>query len=367
MGIHAESLLFTILGLFLLYKILYGQGRRSIYAMLLGLASGFGTYFAYGVFVSVVSFILFWIYQDRLILRKKEFWLFALFFFIGFSPWMVYNSLYDFQGFGRIQVSFVYPPQRILILPLRFLKLITLKILGMLCFNYREGNRHHPQITFLNLWYYVTILFCFWVLYRFERKNPKTHFLFLYPLAFLVVATIGRFHIETYHPRYLLPLFPFFFAVIGLGLSRLGDLSRSFHKGSALILVSLLAMGVRGELNLISLKEAALSLRYRGYSYRQLAEAFVVRYPDHLKRIAVLGQRLHPRLSHSERLAFYHGLNSSRGLVYRLSTLSDLEQYLLWPRNSTRPISLYFLKSLGPYGAPPKGPSQRRSTMSQGS
>ena len=262
-GCHPESLFFTILGLFLLYKILYEKNNSLRNSVLLGLVCGFGTYFTYGVLVSTVSFMLFWIHEDYQVLRKKEGLFFPLSFLIGFSPWVVYNSLHQFHGMDVFKSP--YEPQLVMI-PFRFLKLATFKILAMLSFNYRETpHLYKPHITFLNALYYAAVLFSYGILYQFERNNKKTRFFFFFPLLYLAVASMSPFLSETYFPRYLVPLFPFFFAVIALGLSRLGSLSRNLQRVSVLILVLLLAMGVKGELNLVALKDFKLCLRYRGY------------------------------------------------------------------------------------------------------
>ena len=344
-GAHAESLLFTAVGLFLLFRILYERDRPIRDAACLGLVSGFGTYFTYGVFVSVIAFILFWWYEDRSCFKKKEFLFSVLFFLIGFSPWIAYNILHQFHGVDRLRDAFTYPGwERVFIIPFHFLKLATLKILGILSFNYRAGFRYHPHITPFNWIYYAAILLSYGILYRFEKKNRKTHFFFLFPLLYLLAASVGRFPIEPYMNRYFVPFFPFFFAVIGLGLTHLGSRSIRLQKGSILLLVLLLAMGLKGEFNLLSPKEFGLSLKHQGYSYYQLGWKFMFRYPEDLDQLSSLGKRVDLRLSGPERFAFHLGL---RELYYQFERVGDLQKYLLWAKNFDRTYWPLYLSEIG--------------------
>ena len=346
MGVHAESLLFTAVGLFLLFRILY-DGKYSLRdAACLGLVAGFGTYFSYQQAVSVVSFILFWCYTDRTALQKKTFYVFLLFFLIGFSPWFVYNSLYHFHGIDRMREAMTYPGwKRIFVIPFRFLKLATYKIVGMLSFNYREGIRYHPRITFLNIFYYAALLFSYFFLYRFGRRNKKTHFFFLFPLLFILAASLSRFDIATYECRYMVPLFPIFFAAIGLGLSQSEEhFSRLFQKVSRGTLVFLLAMGIKGEINLVSPWEFKLSLAHQGYSYYQLGGNLVYRDPENFGRVLELAKRLDAGLTPSERLSFHRGLSEAS---YVVEKPEDLKKYLPWIKSFDRTYQPLFLDELG--------------------
>ena len=346
MGIHAESLFFTVVGLFLLFRILYDGKHPLRDAACLGLVTGFGTYFSYQQVASLASFILFWFYVDRRVLEKKTFYLFLLFFLIGFSPWFAYNSLYHLQGIDHAKEAFAYSyVERLPIIPFRFLKLATLRLIQLLSFNYREGTRVLSHITLFNIVYYVTLLFSYGFLYRFQRNNKKTHFFFLFPLLFLFVASLSRFHLGIYEFRYFVPLFPFFFASMGLGLAHLGSRSKYFQKVSVTLLVILLAMGVKGELNLLSRKEFKLSLRHQGYSYRQLGWALAYRYGQDLDRILKFVKELDRRLSPSERFDFHFGLSTDTG--YRPEKPEDLEKLFLWVKQFDKIYQPFYLVEIG--------------------
>ena len=341
-GAHAEPLFFTAAGLFLLYKILYEKTHSLRNALLLGLISGFGTYFTYGFFVGVVTFLLFWFYEDHRIFQKKEFYLFSLFFLIGFSPWFLYNVTHQFRGMELLRVSFMslHDEQPLPRISYRFLKLITLRILQMLSFNYREG----AHITFLNFFYYAVLLFSYLLLYRFQRKNRKTHFFCLFPFLYLLIASISQLEIPTYLNRYFLPLFPFFFAVIALGLTQLERISKPLKKLSLTVLLLLLAMGVKGELDLISFKEFGLALKYRGYSYGDLGWAFLYRYDGELSQLSYLGKKVSPRLPPRDRLAFYSALCHAE---YDIEKPEDLQKYLSWVKGFDISYQPFFLRVIG--------------------
>jgi len=353
-GVHAESLFFTALGLLFLFRLLYDKRTPVRDAACLGLVTGFGTYFSYQCAVSLICFLLFWFYEDRSFLRKKEFLYFILSFLIGFSPWFVYNSLYHFSGVDRVREVFTYPGwERIFIIPFRFLKLATYKIIGMFSFNFRGGLGRHPyfpghpynpHITLLNLLYYVTLLFSYVTLFRFEKKNKKIHFLFLFPLLFLFLAATTRLRISTYGSRYLLPLFPFFFAVIALALIHLQK-KAVLRKASVAIFVLVLAMGVEGGLNLLSPKEFKLSLGHQGYSYRQLGWALTSRYPKDLNQLSKLAKKVDAGLSGRERFFFHLGLSEMD--ARRIKKPEDLQKYLLWARSFDKAYQPFYLKEIG--------------------
>jgi len=345
LGAHADSLFFTILGLFFLYRILYENLFPKKYAICLGLVCGFGTYYIYTTFVSVVGFFLFWFSQDRRLFQKKELYLFFLFFLIGFSPWFFYNIPYHFQGIEFITRAFVTSPQgQIFSIPHRFLKFVTLKILGMFSFNYKKGNQYHPHITLLNCIYGVVLLFSYGLLYRFERKNPKSHFFFLFPLFYLSVASFSRLEVNTFVNRYFIPLYPFFFATLGLGLHHLGTFSRNLKRLSIGLLLLLMAMGLIGELNLLSPKDAFLALKYQGYSYNELGWAISYRYPDNPKRILELGKKVAVALPFPEQLAFYHGLSN---FEFHIQEPRDFQHYLPWIKEFDNAFQPFFLREMG--------------------
>ena len=345
-GSHAESLFFTAFGLFFLFRILYEKRSPIKDAVWLGLLSGFGTYFSYTTFASVVSFILFWGYEDRNVFRKKEFFCFILFFLIGFSPWIFYNVSHPFKGMEPVRIGFVYPyPERLFIIPFRFLKLATLKVLGVLSFNYRQGvDYYHPHLTPLNFIYYVALLSSFFFLYRYGKEDRKRHFFFLFPLVYLSLASISRFVMDTYVNRYFIPLFPFFFATLALGLSHLESRPGNFGKVSFVALILLLAMGAKGEANLLSMKDFKLSLKYQGYSYDGLGWALSYRHFKDFERASYLGKRLAGDLSDSERLAFYHGLSH---FEFDVKQPEDLKKYLSWVKTLDEKYQPFFLKEMG--------------------
>jgi len=344
-GSHTESLFFTALGVYFLYRLIYEKDHYPRHAVLLGLICGFGSYFTYGILVSTFSFLLFWFYEDRRLFRKKEFFLFVLSFPVGFSPWLVYNFLYQFHGIDVVKQGFVYPYGQLLsIVPFRFLKLATFKVLAMLSFNYRSGASYHPSITLLNLFYYVALLSAYFFLYRTRRNDRKVLFLFLFPLVYVGVASVSQIGIGTYYCPYFVPLFPFFFATLALGLSRLGTLSRNLKRLSIGLLVVLLAMGLKGELNLLSLKEFGLALKYRGYSYHQLGWAIVSRYFGHLEEISTVAKREGSALEGSERFFLYYGLST---FFYRIEKPEELERYLEWIKEFDIPFQPFFLEEVG--------------------
>ena len=343
-GAHAESPLFTGAALFLLYQLLYEEGHSLKKSIFLGLVCGLGSYYSYGLLVSVLSFLLFWCYEDRKVFQKKELYLFFLFFLLGFSPWFVYNFLHQFHGLDLIRNAFIYPSKVVFVTPFRFLKLVTLKLIMTLSFDYRKGIYFQPHLTLFNLVYYTVILLSYLMLYRFGWENRKTHFLVLFPFLYLLIASISQFSSYPDFSIYFTPLFPFFFAVIALGLVRLGSLARILQKVSLLILVALLAMGVKGELNLVSPSEFGLSLKYHGYSYRELGSALSYRYADSYEQLLRVGEKAAVGLPPSERLSLYCGLGN---FEYSLDETEDLQKYFSQLKRFDKMYQPLFLEEMG--------------------
>jgi len=352
MGVHTETLFFTAVGLFFLFQILFEKNTSLIGAAGLGLTLGFGTYFSYQCAVSSIIFLFFWGYVDPRFFQRKAFYQAVLFFVIGFSPWGFYNFQHTFQGFDRVREGFAYPGwERILIIPFRFLKLATYKVIGMLSFNYRGGVGWHPYFpghpvnphtTLLNLFYYGTVGYAYWELWKRRGIHKKTHLLFIFPFGFLLIAALSRFDISTYGSRYLVPIFPFFFASLALMVEHVEQHHRLHRKASLSILGFLLAMGMMGQFNLLSAQEVGLSLKHRGYSYRQLGGALAFRHPKGFDRLSQLTRHLEPQLSQEENFQYHLGLKNRTS--FHLFSNEDFIEPLRWLRTlhpTHRPFYLY--------------------------
>jgi len=326
-GAHAEALLFPALSAIFLFSLLYDKRHPTRDAAFLGLLLGFGTYFTYGTAVSAMAYLLFWRYEDHSFFKKKPFYIFMLFFVIGFSPWFIYNSLFHYSGVDRIQSLFVFSYwERLFLAPLRFVKRATYNLFPLFTLNYRgEG----PHVTLFSFLYYGIFCFSVFHLIRLNRQDKKIHFFFIFPFLFLWVVSLFQVNISTFYPRYFLPLYPFIFSIIALHATALERQSRQLRRLSHVLFVFLLLLGLKGEMNLLSRTEWKRTLHYRGYSYRQLAESLIVRYPDDLQKVAHLSEKMGPKLNPRDRFFFYMGFNGppGRGMVYDIPDFDGAEKY----------------------------------------
>src|SRR2546426_2142329 len=98
LGAHSESIVFSALTVFLLFKMLSEEKPSRAYPVLLGLTAGFGLWFAYIYGLTLLALLGFWLWHDRGILRRTRVLWFALGFAVGFSPWIIMNVQNNFAG-----------------------------------------------------------------------------------------------------------------------------------------------------------------------------------------------------------------------------------------------------------------------------
>jgi len=98
MGFHSESIFFSALTGFLLFRMLSDETGSLAFPALLGLTTGFGLWFTYIYGLTLLALLGFWVWYDKGILRLPRVLWFALGFGMGFSPWIVINVQTHFAG-----------------------------------------------------------------------------------------------------------------------------------------------------------------------------------------------------------------------------------------------------------------------------
>src|SRR2546426_4524273 len=102
LGTHSESIVFSALTLFLLFRMLSEEKPSLAYPLLLGLIAGFGLWFAYIYGLTLMAMLGFWLWYDKgKFWRPRVLW-FALGFTVGFSPWIIINAQNHFGAVGAI-------------------------------------------------------------------------------------------------------------------------------------------------------------------------------------------------------------------------------------------------------------------------
>src|SRR5712692_10226412 len=91
MGFHSESIFFSALTVFLLFRMLSDERGSLAFPALLGLTAGVGLWFTYIYGLTLLALLGFWVWHDRgMLWRPRVLW-FALGFLVGFSPWILIN------------------------------------------------------------------------------------------------------------------------------------------------------------------------------------------------------------------------------------------------------------------------------------
>src|SRR3989449_6356266 len=90
-GGHGESLLFSALTVFLLFRMLSDERGSPAFPALLGLTAGVGLWFDYIYGLTFLALLGFWVWYDKGILRLPRVLWFTLSFVVSFSPWIVFN------------------------------------------------------------------------------------------------------------------------------------------------------------------------------------------------------------------------------------------------------------------------------------
>ena len=98
MGFQSESIFFSALTVFLLFRMLSEERPSSAYPVLMGLTAGFGLWFTYIYGLTLLALLGFWLWHDMgKFWRPRMLW-FAIGFLVGFSPWIVINMQNHFAG-----------------------------------------------------------------------------------------------------------------------------------------------------------------------------------------------------------------------------------------------------------------------------
>src|SRR3989449_385100 len=95
---HGESILFSALTAFLLFRMLSEEKPSLAYPVLLGLTAGVGLWFAYIYGLTLLAMLGFWLWHDRGVLWQPRVLWFAMGFLMGFSPWILMNAQTHFAG-----------------------------------------------------------------------------------------------------------------------------------------------------------------------------------------------------------------------------------------------------------------------------
>lgn len=336
---HTELNFFSIAVIFLFFKIIH-KTDHPLSLILFGILSGLGIYCHYLFLITFSTCALVWYVWDKRFILKKSFLIFSFSFFIGLIPWIISNIHNYPLGLPIIRGSF--NP----ILQLRkCFRLIVYNIPHSFGFEYIDGIGMKLQSGI----YYLIFVSFFVALIIHYRKSllnlfvailPSKKFmiqskesiatLFILILLFLYVIffTLNNFHdvtpfvialgniydftkppLKIYRYRYLVPIYPFIFTIISLGLYYFGLKSKKsinrFLAGG--VIFYLLTLGLYSNCKLISWNKFGQGFIYKGYRQWEFAHD-ITRQDWGFKKIA-------DSISELEGEAKFHGFRLLGGEI----------------------------------------------------
>ena len=329
-ALHIEVNLFIISTLFLFYKVLLKydsfeeKKHTHLYVMItfFGILSGFGMFYAYSSLIALISCFIIWYVSDKNSFPKFGYIAFFAGIIVGFSPMILY--LLSAEHYNLFLYNKPYIPAHTFLFLLK--KFIRLLILGIPeSFQFRGILLRKDISIFSAIYHAITLLAFLALVYKnkefikkfllaflpfkkFKIKPSsvsKEIILMIFIILFLLILTISQFEAPDFVPgtnqgyknlnyyRYLLPLFPFLFAVISVATDNL--FSRGRKKLQTYVEISIIGflclIGLSNNLALVSLdKNFASGLVHKGFWFEPYAKRFIFFNRDFNKIALVLNK-----------------------------------------------------------------------------
>ena len=278
MGHHSESIFFSALTVFLLFRMLSQEKPLPAYLVLLGLISGFGLWFAYVYGLTLVAMLAFWVWHETgRLWRPRVLW-FALGFAVGFSPWIIMNvqnnfaglMIYDENVWSHFRLQHLWEglahPRRLA--PYEFFATIA-----------SDDPRDLPRrgVNLLYSLLYLGPIMTAGVLHlktgRSAPAGPRPTrstlegFGILYLVVFALSVQISDFRDTRYH----VPAYPFLFFFVAHALAYCQDrFPRVQRKIQTAFLASVFVLGLATHTPLLSLERPGITLSAKGYAHAYL-------------------------------------------------------------------------------------------------
>ncbi len=353
-GAHPEANLFTALSLFIFYRIFFRgakesirrtenrqeaiakgdflakTGGKSLDFLWLGLCAGFAFWFVQTYLLTLAFILLCWFAFERGFLLRKTFYLFVGSFLLGFSPGIFYelfykNGVFSING-DNVLLEFAFCDMGSF-LP-RVFSFLGKDLPASFLFSSGAGNYLYYLLFLIAFgtlsWLNRRSLLVFLgrVLYPLSLKEikllpgsiSKEFLLLVYPALFVLIYGLSNYNLDPQHwrdyigYRYIIPLIPFILAICAIFLDKI------YHKKAFfwLFLSLILALGISGNLGLVSARNFGRFFSDKGYSYRIIGDKIGLRVKDNLGKYILPFNRLEDEL----RQQFYEGLGS--GIAWRL-------------------------------------------------
>jgi hypothetical protein len=278
MGFHSESIVFSALTVFLLFRMLPEEKASPVYPLLLGLTAGFGLWFCYTYELTLLAMLGFWLWNDEGIFRRTRVLWFALGFVVGFSPWILINVQSDFTGLviydAKVWEHFrpehlwegLAHPRRLA--PVEFFATLASD-------DPRDLPRRGVNLLY-SLLYLGPIITAGVFHLKTERSAPAgprptrptlEGFGILYLVVFALAVQISDFRDTRYH----VPAYSFLFFFVAHALAYCQDRFPCVQrKIQTAFLANVVVLGLATHTHLLSLERPGITLSAKGYAYAYL-------------------------------------------------------------------------------------------------
>jgi len=335
MGKYYELVLLEYLAIFLFFKIFFIQDtsnllrKKEIFSsqdysliFILGLLNGIGTYFSYAYIILLLTFVIAWFINDRAFFLKKYFVIHLCSFLIGFSPWIIYNLNYGFQGLSIRQKSIGW----------YFNLHLFIDRIRYFLFDYMPGAfnvevRWHAFGYIFVIMFISSLVFLVFInrkqllriaSFRWEKLEMPGKatlnidiFLLIYTAIFILIYGMSNFKSSPFEDytqyKYLFTFMPFIFIIFGLVLNKMLNTKISFVKW--LTLPSIIFIILPGVLFINFISHNSLNeflFLYKPYSYELMGCNVVKFEKDPFRRLNFIN-----RIKEEHRAYAYKGFGNA--------------------------------------------------------
>jgi 4-amino-4-deoxy-L-arabinose transferase-like glycosyltransferase len=275
MGFQSESIFFSALTVFLLFRMLSEEKPSSAYPVLMGLTAGFGLWFTYIYGLTLLALLGFWLWHDKGALRRPCAPWFALGFVVGFSPWIIINMQNHFAGLvvhGRsvwehFGLDYLWDglanPRRLA--PYGFFANIATD---------DPRDMYRRVVNLLYSFLYLGPILTAGVLRLKTGRSapagprPTRPSLVGFGILYLVVFTLAVQFSDFRAAWYYLPAYPFLFLFVAFSLARCqAEFPLIQRKMQTVFLVSVVVLGLGTHAPLLSMDRPGYALSAKGYAY----------------------------------------------------------------------------------------------------
>src|SRR2546427_5423784 len=278
---HGESILFSALSVFLLFRTLSDERGSLAYPVLLGLTAGVGLWFDYIYGLRRLALLGFGVWYD-----KGRFWrprvLCALGFIVGFAPWILFNMQTYFAGFvitdkpvwehfglAYLWEGLAHPWN---FAPIKFLRTIAFEDFWD---RYRRAVNLLYSLLYLGPILAVGVLRLRTVRSEPTGPSPTQPTLVGFSLLYLVVFALAVQFSDFRSAVYRVPAYPFLFFLTAYSLARCQDLFPLVQrKIQTVFLASVVVLGLGVHAPLLSLDRLGFALSAKRSSYAVLPRTY---------------------------------------------------------------------------------------------